>query len=59
MMLDPLLIAYLAKFGIDTVLGIVAAYKESGEPTADQIRAAFIDKKPEDYFRDPGPGAAG
>jgi hypothetical protein len=49
--MDPLLIAYMAKLGIDTVLGIVAAYKESGEPTADQIRAAFIDKKPEDYFK--------
>jgi len=50
--MDPLLIAYMAKLGIDTVLGIVAAYKDSGEPTPAQIRAAFIDKKPEEYFSD-------
>jgi hypothetical protein len=48
--MDPLLVAWLAKLGIDTVLGVLAAWKESGEPTPDQIRAAFIDKKPEDYF---------
>jgi hypothetical protein len=52
--MDPLLIAYMAKLGIDTVLGIVAAYKDSGEPTADQIREAFIVKKPEDYFKQEG-----
>jgi hypothetical protein len=51
--MDPLLIAYLAKFGIDAVTGIVAAWKESGEPTPEQIRAAFITKKPEDYFKTP------
>jgi hypothetical protein len=50
--MDPLLIAYMAKLGIDTVLGIVAAYKESGEPTPEQIREAFIVKKPEEYFSD-------
>ncbi len=48
--MDPVLIAYLAKFGIDAVIGIVAAWKESGEPTPDQIREAFITKKPQDYF---------
>jgi len=52
--MDPLLIAYMAKLGIDTVLGIVAAWKESGEPTPDQIREAFIAKKPEDYFKQEG-----
>jgi hypothetical protein len=44
-MMDPLLIAYVIKLGLDTVLGVVAAYKESGE-----LRATFIDKKPEDFF---------
>ena len=49
--MDPVFIAYLAKFGIDTVLGILAAYKDSGAPTNEQIRGAFIDKKPEDFFK--------
>jgi hypothetical protein len=49
--MDPILIAYLAKLGIDTVVGVVAAWKESGEPTPEQIREAFITKKPEDYFK--------
>jgi hypothetical protein len=57
--MDPVFIAYLAKFGIDTVTGIVQAWQQSGEPTPEQIRVAFITKKPEDYFRDPGPEAAG
>jgi hypothetical protein len=54
--MDPILIAYLAKFGIDTVTSIIAAWKESGSPTADEIRAAFITKKPEDYFAPPPTG---
>lgn len=49
--MDPLLVAYLAKLGIDTVVNVVAAWQASGEPTPEQIRAAFIDKKPEDYFK--------
>lgn len=49
--MDPVFIAMLAKFGIDAVCQIVASWKASGEPTPDQIRAAFIDKKPEDYFK--------
>ncbi|CAO0822440.1 hypothetical protein DFAR_3060013 [Desulfarculales bacterium] len=50
-MMDPLMIAYLAKFGIDAVTGIIKAWQESGQPTPDQIRAAFITKRPEDYFK--------
>lgn len=53
--MDPLLIAYLAKLGIDTVVNIVQAWKDSGAPTPDQIRAAFIVKRPEEYFADPTP----
>ena len=49
--MDPLLIAYCAKLGIDTITGIINAWKDSGEPTADQIRQAFITKSPEDYFK--------
>ena len=48
--MDPIFIASLAKYGIDAVIGIINAWKQSGEPTAEQIRQAFIDKKPEDYF---------
>ena len=49
--MDPVFIALLAKYGIDAVIGIVAAWKQSGEPTTEQIREAFIGKKPEDYFK--------
>lgn len=49
--MDPIFIATLAKYGIDTVIQIIDAWRQSGEPTADQIRAAFIEKKPEDYFK--------
>jgi hypothetical protein len=49
--MDPVLIAYLAKFGIDAVTGIINAWKESGQPSNDQIREAFIEKKPEDFFK--------
>ena len=49
--MDPVFIAMLAKFGIDAVVSIVQSWKESGEPTPEQIREAFITKKPEDYFK--------
>lgn len=49
--MDPILIAYVAKLGIDTVTTLIDAWKKSGEPTAEEIRAAFIEKKPEDYFK--------
>jgi len=49
--MDPILIAYLAKFGIDAVTGIIKAWQDSNSPTPDQIREAFITKKPEDYFK--------
>jgi hypothetical protein len=52
--MDPFLIAYAAKFGVDVVLGIVQAWKDSGEPTPDEIRQAFITKKPEDHFKTGG-----
>ena len=48
--MDPIFIAVLAKYGIDAVIQIIDAWKVSGEPTPEQIREAFIDKKPEDYF---------
>jgi hypothetical protein len=50
--MDPVLIAYLAKFGIDAVTGIIRAWQDSGSPTPDAIRAAFITRPPEDYFRE-------
>lgn len=49
--MDPFLLAAIAKFGLDAVLTIVQAWQESGQPTADQIRAAAIEKKPEEYFK--------
>jgi hypothetical protein len=49
--MDPVLIAFLAKYGIDAVIGIIGAWRESGEPTPEEIRQAFIVKKPEDYFK--------
>lgn len=49
--MDPIFIAVLAKYGIDAVIAIIDAWKQSGEPTPEQIRQAFIDKKPEDYFK--------
>jgi hypothetical protein len=49
--MDPVLIAYLAKFGVDAVVGIVQSWKESGEPTPEAIRAAFIEMKPEEFFK--------
>lgn len=49
--MDPIFIAVLAKFGIDAVIAIIDSWKASGTPTAEQIRQAFIDKKPEDYFK--------
>jgi hypothetical protein len=54
--MDPVLIAYLAKFGIETVTAIIKAWNDSGSPSADQIRAAFITKRPEDYFKEEVPG---
>ena len=49
--MDPIFIAMLAKYGIDVVIQIVKAWNDSGSPTPDQIREAFITKKPEDYFK--------
>jgi hypothetical protein len=48
--MDPIFIAVLAKYGIDAVTQIIASWQSSGSPTPEQIRAAFIEKKPEDYF---------
>ena len=48
--MDPIFIAMLAKYGIDAVIQIVKSWNDSGNPTPDQIREAFITKKPEDYF---------
>lgn len=49
--MDPIFIAMLAKLGIDTAINLIDAWKKSGEPTPEEIRQAFIDKKPEDYFK--------
>lgn len=49
--MNPLLIAQIAVLGVDTVINIIGAWKESGEPTPEEIRAAFIDKKPKDFFK--------
>jgi hypothetical protein len=40
----------LAKLGVETVLDVIQAWRKSGEPTAEQIRALRIEKLPEDYF---------
>lgn len=49
--MDPIFIAMLAKFGIDTVTTIIKSWNDSGNPTKEQIQEAFITKKPEDYFK--------
>lgn len=49
--MDPVLIAMLAKLGVETVLDVIQAWKKSGEPTTEEIRALKIDKAPETYFR--------
>jgi len=48
--MDPIFIAVLATYGVDAVIQIIDAWKATGEPTAEEIWQAFIDKKPEDYF---------
>lgn len=57
--MDPIFIAMLAKLGIDTAVQLIAAWKDSGQPTEDEIRAAFITKRPEDYFTQPATKEAG
>lgn len=51
--MTPLMIAYLATYGINAVVSIIDAWKAAGSPTEDEIRAAFITKRPEDYFTQP------
>lgn len=45
------LIALLARLGIEAGIELIETWKKAGEPTAEEIRQAFIDKKPEDYFK--------
>lgn len=49
-MIDMILMGYLAKLGVETVVEIIAAWKKSGMPTDEEIRALIIDKTPEEYF---------
>ena len=49
--MDPIFIALLAKFGVETIIEIIQSWRASGEPTPEQIREAFINLKPEDFFR--------
>jgi len=49
--MDPVFIALLAKYGIDVVIQIINAWKDSDNPSPEKIRELFIDKKPEDYFK--------
>lgn len=50
---DPVFLAFCAKLGIDAVSTIITSWQQSGSPTPDQIRQAFIVKRPEDYFNEP------
>ena len=57
--MTPLMIAYLATYGINAVVSIIDAWKAAGSPTEDEIRAAFITMRPEDYFTQPATKEAG
>lgn len=47
---DAAFLVLLAKFGVETVIELIGAWKQSGEPTDEEIRALKITKKPEEYF---------
>lgn len=44
------LIAMLAKMGIEAGIELIQTWKKAGEPTPEEIRAAYIEKRPGDYF---------
>jgi len=48
--MDAMMIAMLSAYGLNAVLEIVQAWKASGEPTEEEIKALYITMKPEDYF---------
>lgn len=52
--MDPVFLALLAKHGIETVMGIIDAWKKAGEPSEAEIREAMITKQPGDYFKPKG-----
>jgi len=45
--MDPVFLAMLAKLGVETVIDVIGAWKKAGEPTDEEIRALFIEDKPE------------
>jgi len=38
------------KLGVETVIDVIGAGKQAGEPADEEIRALFIKDKPEDLF---------
>ncbi|MDD2901825.1 MAG: hypothetical protein PHU44_05270 [Syntrophales bacterium] len=49
--MDPVFLAMLAKLGLEMVIGVIGALKRAGEPTDEEIRALFIEEKPEDLLK--------
>lgn len=49
--MDPVFLAMLAELGVETVIDMIGAWKKAGEPTDEEIRALFIEDKPEDLFK--------
>jgi len=44
-------LAMLAKLGAETVIDEIGAWKWTAEPTDEEIRALFIEDKPEDRLK--------
>lgn len=41
----------LAKLGVETVIDMIGAWKQAGEPTDETIRALFKEDKPEELLK--------